>query len=178
MKLGEKTAALVAQLTAGSTIIQERLPLLRRQQGVAPQTSLAWIQIEGDRLIEGEIDDDEFGPVLRAGESEWLLFRSEKDVGRRARRFMADLARHDPEEFARLMGGEEVLARWTLGRPAGPGTAKVRSLKAYLDLWLTDFAALFDVDPQPYPIKDYPIELEGVLGFKPGVAYRRVELVA
>lgn len=138
---------------------------------------LLWIQIEPDRLIQGEIDECEFGPVLRAGESEWLLFRTEKAAGRHARRFMAALARHDSKEFARLVGGPKVLARWTLGRPAGPGTAKVCSLKAYLDLWLTDFAALYDVDPEAYPIEDYPIELEDALGFRPGVAYRRVQLV-
>lgn len=126
-------------------------------------------------MIQGEIDDDdEFCPLLRAGDSEWLLFRSAEAAGRRARRFMAELARHDSTEFARLIGGPEVLARWALGRPAGPGTAKVRSLKAYLDLWLIDFASFYAVDRKTYPIEDYPIELEKILGFKPGVAYRRV----
>ena len=84
------------------------------------------------------------------------------------------LARHDPEEFARLVGGQEVLARWVLGRRAGPGTVKVRSLKAYLDLFLNDFACFYEIDGRAYPIEDYPLELEELIGFRPGVAYRRL----
>ena len=111
--------------------------------------------------------------MLCSAEGEWLLFASEKAAGQRARKFMAELARHDAEEFARLVGGQEVLASWALGRRAGPGTAKVRSLKAYLDLWLSDFSSLYEIEGSAYPIGNYPIELEELLGFKPGVAYRR-----
>ena len=64
------------------------------------------------------------------------------------------------------------------GQASRPGYSKVRSLRAYLDLWLTDFAALYDVESQAYPIEDYPLELEELVGFKPGVAYRREQRVA
>lgn len=139
---------------------------------------MVWIELAGDRFIQGEIEEGDFGPLLRGRENEWLLFRSEAAAGRRARKFMAELARRDTREFARLIGGKKVLVRWSLGRPAGPGTVKVCSLKAYLDLWLTDFAALYDVEPEGHLIEDYPIEIEDDLGFRPGVAYRRVPLVA
>lgn len=151
----------------------ERSCEARPEHAPAP-TPATWIQIEANTIIQGELENGELCSVLRSADDEWLLFESERAAGRRARRFMAQLARRDSREFARLVGGQEVLARWGLRRKAGPGTVKVSSLKAYLDLWLTDFASFYDIDGRSHPIEDYPIELEELLGFRPGVAYRRL----
>jgi len=143
------------------------------EKAAPQQASPDWIQIERHRLIQGEIGVDEFCPVLLADEREWLLFESEIVAGLRARGFMAQLARHEPEEFTYLVGGEEVLAAWAEGIPAGPGTTKVTSLDKYLDLWLTDFTSLYDVECAGHAIEAYPAELEELLGFRPRIAYRR-----
>lgn len=148
-------------------------PPPRPWENASQHTSRTWIQIEDGALVEGEIDDGESWPVLRSPKGEWLLFVSEVAAGLRARKFMARLARQDPEEFIHLVGGPEVLAQWALGRPAGPGTVKVTSLEAFLDLWRTDFACLYEIEGTGHPIEDYPVDLEELLGFRPGVAYRR-----
>lgn len=143
------------------------------EEGASHRASPTWIQIEEGRLIEGEIEDGELGPVLLANDGEWMLFESEEAAGVRARRFMADLSRQDPEEFANLVGGSEVLLGWTTGIPAGPGTEKVTSLRKYLDLWLTDFASLYDINGAGSLIKACSASLRKRLGFHPGIAYRR-----
>ena len=116
--------------------------------------------------------------MLRGADSEWLLFESQKSAGLRARRFMARLAKSDPEGFAELIGGLEVLTEWEVRIPSGPGTAQVTSRKRYFDLFLTDFSSLYSVDGAGHAIEDYPIDLEALLGFRPGIAYRRLQMIS
>jgi hypothetical protein len=59
---------------------------------------------------------------------------SEK-AGEKAKLYWADMAEHDPSEFACLVG-EETLIKWGMGQPAGPGSSKVRSMKEWLNLWV------------------------------------------
>ena len=65
------------------------------------------------------------------------LFKSELEAGQEARDYWEDYIRGDHQEAAALLG-VETLVSWALGDLAGPGSAKVRSLEEWLDLYLDD----------------------------------------
>lgn len=96
-----------------------------------------WVEIDGERW---EVDswnfpqDDEHGGVrFESGSREWVGFASVEAAGAAAREYWADMAKHDPREFAELIGGDTLIA-WALGQSAGPGSGKVSSLAEWLDL--------------------------------------------
>jgi len=89
------------------------------------------IRIDGE-FVDARVDG---GYVVSEGRREWSVFASREDAGKEARGYWADMADNDPTEF-RHMVGDESLVQWALGRYAGPGSTRVRSLDAWLDLWL------------------------------------------
>ena len=89
------------------------------------------IRIDGE-FVDARVRGDN---RIVEGRREWMVFASREEAGREARGYWADMAENDPTEF-RHMVGDESLVQWALGRPAGPGTTRVRSLDAWLDLHL------------------------------------------
>jgi hypothetical protein len=87
--------------------------------------------------IDGEFFDvsTSYGTTVCDGRMEWHLFASTEDAGKAAREYWLDMAENDPTEF-RTMVGDETLIAWALGRYAGPGHTRVKSLEEWLDLWL------------------------------------------
>lgn len=106
------------------------------------------------------------------GRDEYIVSRSRKNAGKAARTRWKDMAENDPSEF-KSMVGEASLVAWALGQPAGPGGAKVRSLKEWLDLYLDhpeeEWATY---DGKQRDIKEVSPALRKHLGFTPKVAYR------
>ena len=100
--------------------------------------------------------------------TEVYLFRSREDAGQYVRDYWEDFVNHEsPDEIVAMMGAETLIS-WALGRLAGPGTIKVKSLEEWLDLYLDvpekHFEEEFDVDA----IGENIVE---ILGFKPAVAF-------
>ncbi len=93
------------------------------------------IAIEGKVHRVKEVNNYGYLPlvVLENGE-EWYIAPSRERAGEQARAYWRDLV-EDPQEAVAILG-EETLISWGLGRLAGPGTTKVRSLQEWLDLWL------------------------------------------
>lgn len=130
--------------------------------------------------LDGEVFDDlqlvgeepGGGARVESGEYAFILFPDRETAGRAARQRWADMAAHDPEEFACLVGKEN-LVKWALGQWAGPGSTQVQSLEEWLDLHL-------DVPEEEFASYDgEEREIDGVspalveeLGFTPTVAYR------
>lgn len=96
-----------------------------------------WVEIDGERWAVDSWNfpqDDERGGVhFESGSREWIGFPSNEAAGAAARAYWADMAKHDPREFAELIGGDTLTA-WALGQSAGPGSGKVSSLAEWLDL--------------------------------------------
>jgi hypothetical protein len=94
------------------------------------------IKIDGTEAVEiASINDYGYTNVELEDGTEWYLFEDIKAAGKAAREYWKDLAENDPTEFTRLVG-EKTLVNWGLGRYAGPGSTKVKSLDEWLDLWL------------------------------------------
>jgi len=93
--------------------------------------------IDGERTVFDVEDARDTGPAgsieieTEGGES-FLLFETREEAGEAAKERWGNMAEYDPEEF-RMMVGEETLIRWALGRWAGPGMEKTRSLREWLD---------------------------------------------
>jgi len=83
------------------------------------------------RNNEGEV----IGYLVELTHGEWYIFGTQEAAGQAARDYWRELAENDPEEF-RCIVGDESLVKWALGQYAGPGSTKVNSLEAWLDLWL------------------------------------------
>ena len=66
--------------------------------------------------------------------------------------------------------GAETLISWALGRAAGPGTSKVKSLKEWLDLYLDAPEEHFE---EEYEVEAIGQNLVETFGFKPAVAFAR-----
>ena len=77
----------------------------------------------------------DYGNTVSEGRTEFKLFASREEAGEEARVYWADMADSDPKEFT-CMVGEETLVAWALGKYAGPGSTRVKSLDEWLDLWL------------------------------------------
>lgn len=96
------------------------------------------VAIDGETFMVAEVLGEVDGggvEVALEDDSEWIIFASREAAGRAARAYWADLAVNDPLDF-RALTGDDVLAAWALGVPAGPGSALVKSLGEWLDLWL------------------------------------------
>ena len=97
-----------------------------------------------------------------------LMFKCTEDAGQHARDYWEDYIHSEsPEEVAEILCAETLIA-WALGRPGGPGSAKVNSLSEWLDLYLEapdeHFELSFDVEAVGQNIID-------IIGFKPTVAF-------
>lgn len=79
--------------------------------------------------------EHDYGNTVSEGRIEFKLFASREDAGEAAREYWADMAESDPKEFT-CMVGEDTLIAWGLGKYAGPGSTRVKSLGEWLDLWL------------------------------------------
>ena len=97
-----------------------------------------------------------------------LLFKTREDAGEYVRQYWEDYVECESSEEVVAILGAETLISWALGRLAGPGTIKVKSLEEWLDLYLDvpeeHFEEEFDVDA----IGENIVE---ILGFKPAVAF-------
>ena len=119
---------------------------------------------EGDYAEVAVKTDDSSWPV------EYLFFRTREDAGQYVRDYWEDyIDTESPEEVIAILGAETLIS-WALGRAAGPGSAKVKSLKEWLDLYL-------DV-PEEHFEEEYEVEAIGqnlveTFGFKPAVAFSR-----
>jgi hypothetical protein len=130
------------------------------------------ITIDGERIEYPIVTACGRGALIQDGSREWTVFKDSDDAGQDAREYWANMARNDPAEFA-LMVGESTLVSWGLGQPAGPGSYKVRSLSAWLDLWLDtpeDHHARYDGEERT--VDHIGEDLCEEVGFTPTVAYR------
>ncbi len=99
-----------------------------------------------------------------------VLFKSREDAGQYVRDYWEDyIDSESSDEVVAILGAENLIS-WALGRLAGPGSVKVRSLQEWLDLYL-------DV-PEEHFEEEYSVEAIGenlveILGFKPVVAFSR-----
>lgn len=101
----------------------------------------------------------------------WILAEDEAAAGAVARAYWEDMAKHDPEEFACLVGAD-TLARWCLGQSAGPGSVQVRSLEEWLQLVASAPAEeLARWDGEERDVQRVG-KLSSDLGFTPTLAYR------
>lgn len=102
----------------------------------------------------------------------FIVSEDQETAGQAARERWAEMAEHDPSEFACIVG-EQTLVAWALGQPAGPGTSQVTSLSEWLDLWLDtpeeEWAGWDHAEREPSEVGP---ALRDELGFWPGVAYR------
>lgn len=102
---------------------------------------------------------------------EFILAESSEVAGKAARDRWREMATEDPDEFAHIVG-VETLVSWGLGQLAGPGTAKVPNL----DAWLDTVAEHPDEEWAQYDGLERTVERVGKLaqelGFIPKVAYR------
>ena len=81
------------------------------------------------------------------------------------RDYWKDFIESDPDEAVHMLGAENLI-QWALGRPAGPGTSKVRSLEEWLDLYRDAPDEHFE---EMHEINAVSEDLEEFLGFKPTV---------
>jgi hypothetical protein len=129
-----------------------------------------FLVLNDDRLAYFNADNY---PVIEVpgkwGTDEVWLFRSREEAGEWARQSWEDRIRDDPDEAATLLGAE-VLIRWALGMPAGPGSSQVRSLNEWLDLWLETPEEELGEEFEVVQVAEDLVER---LGFVPRVAYKR-----
>ena len=115
--------------------------------------------------------DDTSAHVEIEGER-WILFKDEEAAGETVRERWADMAAHDPQEFA-CMVGQETLVAWALGQWAGPGSTQVQSLSEWLDLVADNPAEeLASYDGVQVDVSNVTPGVVDALGFTPYVAYR------
>ena len=132
-------------------------------------------EIEGERFFtvsEDDVATNGIGgsvelPTGRYG-TEIHLFKDEEEAGEYARDYWKDFIDDDHESAVEILGASTLIA-WALGRYAGPGTSKVRSLEEWLDLYLDSPGEHFELGP--YEIEAIGENLVEILGFKPTVAY-------
>lgn len=93
------------------------------------------IDLGGEVMIVSKHYDYGYLPMIDVGSSEFYIAKNDTQAGEQARAYYADMADNDKEEFACLVGESNLIA-WALGKSAGPGSVKVNSLSAWLDLFL------------------------------------------
>ena len=99
-----------------------------------------------------------------------LLFKTREDAGEYARQYWEDYVEHESSEEVVAILGAETLISWALGRAAGPGYAKVKSLKEWLDLYIDSPEEHFE---EEYEVEAIGQNLVETFGFKPAVAFSR-----
>ena len=128
---------------------------------------------EDDCMVLKTSEGDYAEVAVKADDSSWpveyLFFRTREDAGQYVRDYWEDYVDSEsPEEVVAILGAETLIS-WALGRAAGPGSAKVKSLKEWLDLYLDAPEEHFDSGP--YQIELVAENIEEIIGFKPTVAY-------
>ena len=108
-----------------------------------------------------ELDTGRYGTEVH-------LFKDKEEAGKYARDYWKDFIDDDNETAGEMLGVSTLIA-WALGKPAGPGTSKVRSLEEWLDLYLDRPDEHFELGP--YEIEAIGENLVEKLGFRPTVAY-------
>ena len=99
-----------------------------------------------------------------------VLFKSREDAGQYVRDYWEDyIDSESPDEVVAILGAENLIS-WALGRLAGPGSVKVRSLQEWLDLYLDAPEEHFE---EEYSVEAIGENLVEILGFKPVVAFSR-----
>ena len=134
------------------------------------------IVIDGETFAEAslgyEISEGVHSITFGDDPREYIVAESAEVAGQAARARWAEMAEHDPAEF-RCMVGDQALIAWALGQPAGPGSTKVTSLDAWLDLHLdTPEEEFAGYDGEHCDVERVGSELADELGFVPTVAYR------
>jgi hypothetical protein len=132
-------------------------------------------EIEGDRFFVVSEDDVYTGDTGGMAElptgsygTEIHLFKDEEQAGEYAREYWKDFIEDDHHSAIEILGAENLIA-WALGKPAGPGTIKVRSLNEWLDLYRRDPSEHFASGP--FEIEAIGENIVEKLGFRPTVAY-------
>ena len=95
----------------------------------------------------------------------FYVFADEDEAGRHVRDYWQDFIESDPDEAVNMLGAENLI-QWALGRAAGPGSAKVCSLKEWLDLHLSGWDEHFE---DVYEVDAISEDLEDLIGFKPTI---------
>ena len=130
------------------------------------------IKINGEiHQIEDHFDAYPGVVFIHTNLGEFYIAEDAETAGQAARKRWADMARDDPEEFTCLVG-TDTLVSWALGQRAGPGTAKVESLNAWLDVisqYPEEEFATFDGSEQEVERVGRLVE---EIGFTPTVAYQ------
>ena len=84
--------------------------------------------IDGDVIEVDNYYDSEYLPKV----CDYYIAETRDQAGNAAKQYWLDLAEHDQNEFAYLIG-ESTLASWAIGHKAGPGTYKADSFEDWLD---------------------------------------------
>lgn len=94
------------------------------------------IAIDNEVYEVDDIHDCGYLTIIRLDDgTEWYIAQDSEQAGEKAREYWEDMARNDREELISIIGKETFIS-WALGEFAGPGSAKVEGLEAWLDLWL------------------------------------------
>ena len=93
------------------------------------------IENEDVKTVSAIHEWNEYPTIETEDGQEYVIFESSEVAGQYARDYWVDMAQYDPQEFACIVG-EENLIQWGLGKHAGPGYKKVQSIKDWFDLWL------------------------------------------
>jgi hypothetical protein len=142
----------------------------------APELALT---VNGETIGVCDVHTGGYLPELDCDGEQYVVAATREEAGAAARRYWEDLAKHDPDEFAAIVG-QETLVRWGMKQLAGPGTKQVSSLDEWFDLWLDtpeeEFAS-YDgeelrgtVNPALADELDWDSEADGPV---PCVVYRR-----
>ena len=94
------------------------------------------ITIDGEMCEIQKVHSDwGYLPMIETDNGDYYLAENSGHAGEQARDYWEAMAQDDPKEFAAIIGTEALIS-WGLGQFAGPGSAKVKGLNEWLDLWL------------------------------------------
>ena len=119
-------------------------------------------------ISQNEFYRGEFGMMTETSFGTLYLFRDEEEAGKYARKYWKDFVEDDPDEAVEILGANNLI-QWALGRLAGPGTSKVRSLTEWLDLYLETADEHFEEGP--IDITAIGENLVEKAGFRPTIVY-------
>ena len=115
------------------------------------------LYIDGKRVVFEDEDNHQFYQDswnirdIETGEN-YLIFTNYDDAGLAAREYYEDMANNDPEEFAVIIGTENLI-KWGLGQYAGPGAEQTTSLEEWFQLVANHPEEIFDVEQKIREVK-------------------------
>lgn len=140
----------------------------RRRFAAGPEE----ITIDGETFEVYDVMKGGYLPLVEADGQTFYVAEDLDSAGSAAAQRWRDMAENDPTEF-RAMMGDEVLVNWALGKPAGPGSAKVTSLEEWLEVVSEapeeEFASY---DGYAREVEDVGEIAERKIGFSPDWAFR------